>query len=659
MLEHQIERIRLAKLVDEIVIATTDRPVDEELVEMAKRLGVYAFAGSEDDVLDRIYQAGKERGGELVLRLTGDGPLVDPLIVDEFVQYFMDHIDEVDYVDGDATYPDGQDVEVFSIGALERTWEEAKLPYEREHVSVYTWQSGRFRTVRRSHVPDLSEMRWEVNEEADLEFVTAVYEALFPEFGHTFVTSDILDLLAERPELLNINHSSVRNEGFLRSLRDQRVSNVRMREGGLEKSEQYWQRAQGLIPGGTQTLSKGPTQYVDGVAPKYLQRAEGSHVWDVDGNEYIDYPMGLGAIVLGHNYPVVKDAIRTQLDEGISFSLMHPLEVEVSELIRQLIPCAEMVRFGKNGSDVTTGAIRVARAYTGREMVAHCGYHGWHDWYIGCTSRNRGVPQSAIDQQMSFGYNDLDSLDEIFRMHPGEVAAVIMEPYCTTMPEDGFLEDVKSLTHQAGAVLVFDEVGSGFRYNLGGIHQYFGVEPDLACFGKSMSNGMPVSALVGKAEVMQVLEDVFYSFTAGGECLSLAATKATLTEMIERDVIVHLWQIGERLKSGFNRLVMDFGMRAVVESVGLSPKPYVVFNDVGETTALLIKSLFQQEVLKRGVLSMSIAHCVTYSHTVEDVEYTLGAYQAAFEILAEAIDEGKVEERIEGVPIQQVFRPVT
>ncbi len=659
MIEHQIERIRQADLVDQIVIATTQQPQDKELLAIAERMGVAAYAGSEDDVLDRIYQAALAQNADLVLRLTGDGPLLDPCVVDRFVSYFLDHLDSVDYVGVGASYPDGQDVEVFSFGALHRTWQEAEKEYEREHVSVYTWQSGKFLTVRLEHEPDLSEMRWEVNEEEDFQFVEAVYEALFPEYGYKFGIQDILDLLKERPDLQDMNSTIRRNEGFLTSLREQRVKKVKLRNGSITQSEEYWRRAQGLIPAGTQTLSKGPTQYVDGVAPKYLLRGRGSHVWDVDGNEYIDYPMGLGAILLGHNYGPVSDAIHRQVDQGIAFSLMHPLEVEVSELLRDRIPCAEMIRFGKNGSDVTTGAVRAARAFTGRDLIAHCGYHGWHDWYIGSTTRNQGVPKWAIDQQYAFCYNDLDSLREIFVQHPERIAAVIMEPYGVTLPEDGFLQGVKGLARENGAILIFDEVGTGFRFHNGGIHQYFGIEPDLACFGKAMGNGMPISALVGRTEIMRVLEEAFYSFTAGGECLSLAAAKATLQEIEEKNAIPLLWETGEMLKTGFNRLAMDYGMLQYVECVGLSPRTFVAFSDIGCTSALLVKSLFQQEVLKRGVLSLSAAHCISLSHTKEDIEYTLGVYQEAFEVLEKAVREEAIIRQIEGRPIQPVFRPVS
>ncbi|MCL6648799.1 MAG: aminotransferase class III-fold pyridoxal phosphate-dependent enzyme, partial [Chloroflexi bacterium] len=260
----------------------------------------------------------------------------------------------------------------------------------------------------------------------------------------------------------------------------------------LERSLALKARAARRIPTLAQTFSKAPTQFVQGVAPVYLERGAGSHVWDVDGNEYIDYPMALGPVILGHNEPAVTAAAIAQLERGIAFSLPHPLELELAELLVEVIPCAEMVRFGKNGSDATSGAIRAARALTGRDLIACCGYHGWQDWFIGTTSRSRGVPAAVRALTRVFRYNDLASLEQVFAEHPGQVAAVILEPVGVVPPQPGFLEGVRELAHRHGALLIFDEVVTGFRLALGGAQQLFGVTPDLACFGKALGNGFPV-----------------------------------------------------------------------------------------------------------------------------------------------------------------------
>lgn len=286
-----------------------------------------------------------------------------------------------------------------------------------------------------------------------------------------------------------------------------------------QQSEALLERALRTIPLGSQTFSKSRTQYPFGVSPYFIERGRGSHVWDVDGNEYVDMISGLCALTLGYCDPDVDAAVKAQLEDGIIFSLPHRLEMEVAEQLVSMVPCAEMVRFGKNGSDATAGAVRVARAFTGRDHVAVCGYHGWQDWYIGTTARNRGVPQATRDLSHTWAYNNIESLDAIFKAHPGQVAAVILEPMNVVEPAPGFLQAVKELTHKHGALLVFDETITGFRYANGGAQQLFGVTPDLATFGKGLANGYPVSAVAGRADVMQLMEEIFFSFTFGGETL--------------------------------------------------------------------------------------------------------------------------------------------
>jgi len=420
-------------------------------------------------------------------------------------------------------------------------------------------------------------------------------------------------------------------------------------------SQEWFERGQRVIPGCSQTFSKGWTQFTFGASPIFLRSGKGCRVIDVDGNEYVDYPMALGPIVLGHNYPRVSEAVRRQMDEGTTFSLPHPLEVQVAETLVEIVPCAEMVRFAKNGSDATSGAVRLARAFTGREIIACCGYHGWQDWYIGTTTRNKGVPKAVQDLTIPFEYNNIASLERIFAEHSGQVAAVIMEPVGVIEPEQGFLERIRELTRREGALLIFDEIITGFRLALGGAQEYFGVIPDLACFGKAMGNGYPISAVVGRREIMQLFDEVFFSFTFGGETVSLAAALATISEMRKKNVISHLWEQGQKLKDGYNVLAREFGVDRYTECIGLPPRTVVTFKDETGSESLVLKSLFQQECLKRGVL-FSGGHNVCYSHSNADIDHTLRAYRAAMEIMAEAIRSGDPLQRLEGKPVQAVFR---
>ncbi len=420
----------------------------------------------------------------------------------------------------------------------------------------------------------------------------------------------------------------------------------------LTKSAELWERAEKIIPCGTQTLSKAPNQFVQGVYPIYIQRGLGSHVFDVDGNEYIDYPMALGPILLGHAYPATIEAVTRQLQDGITFTLMHPLEVELAEIITECVPGAEMVRFAKNGSDATTAAVRIARAYTGRELIAYCGYHGWQDWYAAGTERNKGLPVSLRSLLLPFKYNDLASLGKLFQERPGQIAAVIMEQGVED-PQDGFLHKVRDLAHRNGAVLIFDEIVTGFRFALGGIQEYYGVTADLVCLGKGMANGMPISAVAGRRDLMKELEEVFFSMTFGGETLSLAASIATIKEIREKDVIPYIWEQGAKLREGVIELITQNGINA--QLVGHPPRSGFVFRDAAKQESMLMKGLFMQECVKRGVLFGGPVF-ISYSHTDDDIEKTLEATGEALHILKKAVEEDNIPGYLEGTPPGVVFR---
>ena len=394
----------------------------------------------------------------------------------------------------------------------------------------------------------------------------------------------------------------------------------------LDKSFEYLSRAEKVIPVCSQTFSKGYRYFPKGVSPIFLSCGQGSHTWDVDGNEYVDYICGLGPITLGYNYYRVNQAIIDQLLGGIIYSLPHPLEVELAELLVDIIPSAEMVRFFKTGSEACQAAIRVARAYTGRDGIAFRGYHGWHDWYAVHTERNRGIPRPILSYIYEFEYNDIKSLEQLLKS--GMIAAVIMEPVIVEPPKDGFLQQVKELTHQYGAILIFDEVVTGFRWALGGAQEYFGVIPDLAVFGKGLGNGMPINAVVGRRDIMLEFEEVMVSSTFGGECLSLVAGLATIQEMRDKKTIDHCWKLGTELMAG----LMDIG----IEVQGYPCRPAIT-----QAFSLEEKALFLQEIIRRGILIHSgflINFC--YSHTDEDIDRTIEACGEAMDIVRKTVSSG-------------------
>lgn len=419
----------------------------------------------------------------------------------------------------------------------------------------------------------------------------------------------------------------------------------------IEQSEAIYGRSQNLIPAHSQTLAKGPTQYVKGVAPIYLRRGQGARVWDVDDNEYLDYNMGIGPISLGYAYPLVDEAIKQQLADGITFSLTHPLEVEFAEKMRSILPNAESVRTSKTGAEVTSAAVRVARAFTGREKVLCCGYHGWHDWYIGVTSRDAGVPTAVKNLVHTFTYNDIASvhaaLDE-------DTACVILEPMTFDFPQDDFLHQLQAACQQNGTLLIFDEMWTGFRLDLGGAQTYFDVTPDLACYSKAVANGMPLSVITGRADVMALFdEDVFFFSTFGGEALSLAAAIATIDEMRRHHVPVHLAKQGEKLIQGYNEIAAKLDM-PYTSCKGHPARSLITFApEAGDP--LHMKSLVQQEMIKRGIL-WSGFHNICFSHSDEDVAYTLSVYEEVLPMLKTAVANNNVLDSVRGRPVQPVFR---
>ena len=418
----------------------------------------------------------------------------------------------------------------------------------------------------------------------------------------------------------------------------------------IAESNRLWERAQRVVPAGTQTLSKAPSQFVDGVSPKFLQRGKGCRVWDADGNEYIDYPMALGPILLGYDYPAVTEAAIAQIHAGTTFTLMHPIEAELAERLVAIIPCAERVRFAKNGGDATAGATRAARALTGREHVIATGYHGFHDWYIASTELNAGVSAFNRDLIHSVAFNDLAGLDAALQAQ--EMAAVIME-IPGADPAPGYLQQAIDLTHAHGALFILDEVVTGFRYALGGAQELFGIKPDLACLGKGMSNGFPLSAVVGSAEAMRAFERIFFSTTFGGEAVSLAASLATIDTLQSEPVIEHIWERGEQLRGGIEGLASSasFG----VSLSGNPPRSTLSFSDETDDPSPLLRGLFLQECHKRGVLFGGPIF-TTYSHSSDDIEETLRVIADAFEVMESALASGNPEQRLEGRPPGTVFR---
>ncbi len=430
----------------------------------------------------------------------------------------------------------------------------------------------------------------------------------------------------------------------------------------LERSEALRERAHRLIPAGAHTYSKGDDQFPAN-APGFLVRGLGARVWDPDGNEYVDWGMGLRAVILGHAYPRVVAAAREQLELGSNFVRPSPLEADLAERLVELIPSAEMVKLAKNGSDVTTAAVKLARAATGRDTVAVCAdqpFFSVDDWFIGSTVVGSGVPQAVKDLTVSFRYNDLGSVKQMFASSPGQIAAVILEPIAFERPIDGFLEGLRHICSREGAILIFDEMISGFRFGLRGAQHLFGVTPDLSTFGKGLGNGFAVAALVGRRDIMELgglhhaKERVFLlSTTHGGETHAIAAALTTLAELEERDVAAALARTGASLMDGLRSIARDAGIADNVRLYGEPCSPALAILDREGAPSAELRTLFMQEMAEEGVLIPYIAP--SFSHGPEELGRTLAAARRALAVVAEAVDCG-VNGLLVGPAVKPVFR---
>ena len=420
-----------------------------------------------------------------------------------------------------------------------------------------------------------------------------------------------------------------------------------------KKSEKLLERALKSIPLASQTFSKSLTQYPKGVSPFFIKKGKGSKVWDVDGNEYIDFVSSLLSVTLGYCDKDIDSAVQEQMKNGVTFSLPHTLEMEVAEKLIGIIPCAEKVRFAKNGTDATSASIRIARAYTGKEHIAVCGYHGWQDWYIGSTTRDLGVPKTVKELTHKFEYNNIESLEKIFQEQ--ELACVIMEPMNIEYPQDNFLEKVKELTHKHKALLIFDEMITGFRYALGGAQELFNVIPDLATFGKGMANGYPLSAVVGSNKIMQKVEDIFFSGTFGGETLSLAAANAVLDKYKTQRVTEYFNEMGSYLLEDLDTLIDNEELNDVFWTSGHPSWSFLHIKAQLQYSDFEIKTFFLQEMFKRGVLTLG-SHNLSFSHSKEDIGKLLDTYRVVLPMVKKHIEQQDLLENIHGDILQPLFK---
>jgi glutamate-1-semialdehyde 2,1-aminomutase len=430
----------------------------------------------------------------------------------------------------------------------------------------------------------------------------------------------------------------------------------------FSRSQELKQKSHQIIPGGAHTYAKGDDQYPE-KAPGFLARGKGCHVWDVDGNEYIEYGMGLRAVTLGHGYEPVVEAAYKQMLLGINFTRPAPIEIECAEKFLSLIEGADMVKFAKNGSDVTTAAVKLARAYTERDLVAICANHPFFstdDWFIGSTAMSAGIPEAIRDLTVKFNYNDLASVKALFENYPGQIACLIMEAETAIAPVDNFLHEVKKLCHEHGALFILDEIITGFRWHLNGAQKIHNIVPDLSTFGKALGNGFSIAALAGKREIMELggldhdRERVFLlSTTFGAESHSLAAAIEVMRIYEEKNVVEHLYRQGEKLITGINQAIADNQLEGYFEVIGKPCNLIYATLDANKERSQAFRTLFLQEIIKRGIIAPSLV--VSFSHTDRDIQRTVEALAEALGVYRRALEEG-VEKYLVGRSVKPVFR---
>ena len=431
----------------------------------------------------------------------------------------------------------------------------------------------------------------------------------------------------------------------------------------FDKSKALRPKVHSVIPGGAHTYAKGDDQYPE-LSPGFIERGKGCHIWDVDGNEFIEYGMGLRAVTLGHAYPSIIEAAHRQMLLGNNFNRPATIELQAAEMLQSLIPSAEMVKFAKDGSTILTAALKLARAHTGRKLVAICSnspFFSYNDWFIGTTAMDGGVNRAEVDLTVKFNYNDIDSLKQLFAQYPDQIAMVLLEPARTEEPKEGFLQQVIDLSHQHGALVTLNETISLFRFHQGGAQTLYGVTPDMSCFGKAMANGFSLSALTGKREVMELgglfhnRERVFLlSTTHGAEGPSLAAGIETMRIYRDEPVIEHLYRVGDRLRAGFQQVTADLGVNEYLGIAGRGCNLLYSTHDHEHKPSQPFRTLFMQELIRWGVLAPSFI--VSYAHSDADIDHTIEAVARAAKVYKKALEAGSTDGLLVGAPTKVVYR---
>ncbi len=644
MIELLLNRLSKSNELDEIIVATSENPQNDELQSVVESLGYQCTRGSDQNVLNRFYETSKKVGADVVVRITGDCPLVDPILVDQCIQRYKES--KVDYFSNTnpPSYPDGMDIEVMSFTSIERANNEAVSEYEKEHVTPYIINSNSFSKSSIQNRDDLSNLRWTVDEQDDLNVVTKVFEHFSPNIYFNWL--QVLDLQKQKPEIFKENQHIKNNEGAT-----------------MGKGQKLYKRAKKIIPGGNMLVSKRPEMFLPEKWPAYYKKSKGCKIWDLDGNEFIDMSiMGIGTNILGYGHPEIDDAVMQTVKQGNMSTLNCPEEVFLAEKLIEMHPWADMARFARSGGEANAIAIRIARAASGRDKVAVCGYHGWHDWYLSANlgdTKNldghllpglepKGVPRNLKDTVFPFDYNRLDQLEALLKKH--DIGVIKMEVVRSMEPENNFLQKVRQLADKKNIILIFDECTTGFRETFGGIHKKYNIEPDMAMFGKALGNGYAITAVIGKQEIMQEAQSTFISSTFWTERIGSSAALKTLEIMKREKSWEKITQIGGKISEIWKNLAKKYQLPITI--FGLPALIQLKFNSKFN---LEYKTLITQEMLKKGYLAANSVYVCT-EHSPEILKGYEKVLDNIFELIAECENGRSVNEFLDSPVSNNSFK---
>ena len=636
MIEILLKRLNKSKLLDQIFLATSTEKKNRLLVDQVERIGFTCIQGSELDVLDRYIKAAEQCKADAVVRITGDCPLVDPVLVDECINGFIDS--KVDYYSNtiSPTFPDGLDVEIIKFSALKKAAQDSTKLSHREHVTPYIKEYDIFSKLNHSNNEDLSALRWCVDDPEDFDVISKVFEHFKPNIH--FSWKEVLELYNNQPKLFAANSQTQRDEGQV-----------------INTGQKLWKRAKKAIPGGNMLLSKRPEMFLPNQWPTYFSKAKGCKVWDLDGNEYIDMSiMSIGTNILGYGHPEVDEAVMKTVQLGNMSTLNCPEEVYLAEKLIELHKWSDMVRFARSGGEANAIAIRIARAFSGRDKVAICGYHGWHDWYLSANLSNdkgldghllpglepNGVPRNLQGTVFPFTYNRFDELETLIKKH--DIGAIKMEVERNNRPDDDFLQNVRKLATQNEIVLIFDECTSGFRETFGGLHKKYNVEPDMAMFGKAMGNGYAITAIVGRREIMEAAQSTFISSSFWTERIGPTAGLKTLEIMESKESWKTITKIGIDIRERWQKLADLYELKIVHQGL-----PALASFSIESKNVLAYKTLISQEMLQKGYLAGNSIYVCT-EHTPEVVNEYFEVLDGIFKLINECENGRDIKKLLKG-----------